>query len=674
MTVSAEPRSRLRLLLVEDDENDADLVRLELERGGFDLHCERVDNEPSLERALAREWDVIISDFAMPGFSGLRAFDLYRAHGTQTPFIFVSGALGEDRAVAAMRAGARDYFLKGNLARLSVAVRRELAEAANRRERQAAEARALREQRRLALAIEASNQGVFELGPDSETDGSEGGDGTDHATMQYTGPWAAILGLDLKELPRELGAARSWWLERVHPEDRPAARAAADAFLAGRVDRFVDELRLAHSDGHPVHVAVFARATQRRPDGSVSQAVGVVHDLSARRQLEEQLRQAQKMEAVGQLAGGVAHDFNNLLTAIISFATFALEQQPPESTAASDLEEILKAGNLAQSLTKQLLAFSRRTTVNPRVLNVNDVVTSSERMLRRLLGADVELTTALATDLATVKIDPDALEQVLLNMAVNARDAMAGGGKLTITTRNAHLAAADTLAGGGDSPPGAYVVISVADQGTGIDSATMSRIFEPFFTTKEAGRGTGLGLSTCYGIVKQAGGFITVDSRIGAGTTFQVHLPQVDSPSAVAAGGTARPNLRGSEVVLVVEDNPAVLKLTARILTRLGYGVLQAENGREALGVAANPATRIDLLLSDLIMPVLGGRALVEQIRQIRPRLPVLLVSGYSPSTVQEGGAGLEDVPLLQKPFTPDSLGRKVREVLDAAGNARPPR
>ncbi|HEY8926439.1 MAG TPA: response regulator [Polyangia bacterium] len=663
MTVSAETRPRLRLLLVEDDENDADLVRFELERGGFDLHCERVDNEPSLARALEHEWDVIISDFAMPGFSGLRAFDLYRSRGSQTPFIFVSGALGEDRAVEAMRAGARDYFLKGNLARLSVAVRRELAESANRRERQRAEARALRERRRLALAIEASNQGVFELGPEEES-----ADGARQNTLQYTGPWGAIMGLETAELPRALEAASTWWFERVHLEDRAALRAGAAAFLAGRVDRFTGELRLAHADGRHVHVAVFARATQHRPDGSVSQAVGVVHDLSARRQLEEQLRQAQKMEAVGQLAGGVAHDFNNLLTAIISFATFALEQQPTASSAASDIEEILKAANLAQSLTKQLLAFSRRTTVNPRVLNVNDVVTSTERMLRRLLGADIELTTALAADLAAVKIDPDALEQVLLNMAVNARDAMARGGQLTIATRNARLEAADTLASGGDSPPGAYVVVSVADQGTGIDPSTLDRIFEPFFTTKEAGRGTGLGLSTCYGIVKQAGGFITVESRLGAGTTFHVHLPQVDSPSDTARGGVARQDLRGSEVVLVVEDNPAVLKLTARILTRLGYGVLQAENGRAALDLAANPDTRIDLLLSDLIMPVLGGRALVEEVRKIRPGLPVLLVSGYSPSTVQEGGAGLEDVPLLQKPFTPDSLGRKVREVLDAAG------
>jgi len=662
MTVSAQTRARLRLLLVEDDENDADLVRFELERGGFDLHCERVDNEPSLARALEHEWDVIISDFAMPGFSGLRAFDLYRAHGTQTPFIFVSGALGEDRAVEAMRAGARDYFLKGNLARLSVAVRRELAESANRRERQAAEARALRERRRLALAIEASNQGVFELGPEEErTDGSV------PTVLQYTGPWSAILGLESADLPRALDAGRTWWLERVHLEDRAAIRASADAFLAGRVDRFTGELRLAHADGRHVHVAVFARATQHRPDGRVSQAVGVVHDLSARRQLEEQLRQAQKMEAVGQLAGGVAHDFNNLLTAIISFATFAHEQQPAASSAASDIEEILKAANLAQSLTKQLLAFSRRTAVNPRVLNVNDVVTSTERMLRRLLGADIDLTTALAPDLGAVKIDPDALEQVLLNMAVNARDAMARGGKLTITTRNARLETADTLASGGDSPPGAYVVISIADQGTGMDAAILDRIFEPFFTTKEAGRGTGLGLSTCYGIVKQAGGFITVESSLGAGTTFQVHLPQVNSPSDAARGGGARQDLRGSEVVLVVEDNPAVLKLTGRILTRLGYRVLQASNGRAARGLATNPGTRIDLLLSDLIMPVLGGRALVEQVRKIRPHLPVLLVSGYSPSTVQEGGGGLEEIPMLQKPFTPDSLGRKVRDVLDAA-------
>jgi hypothetical protein len=649
----------LRLLLVEDDEVDAELVRLELERGGFVLDWERVDSEPRLQRALEQQWDVIISDFAMPGFSGLRAFDIYRRAAGDTPFIFVSGALGEDRAVEAMRSGAKDYFLKGNLTRLTAAVRREVTEAKNRREGQRAEEKAQREQRRLALAIEASGAGIFELRLEDE------------GTVDYSGAWQKLLGYELSALPSRTRALRTWITKNVHGDDLAGAERGLNEFLASGTagaNRYSGEFRLRHNDGHWVDVATSATVFAWGKDGAPLQVVGVVLDLSSRKYLEAQLRQAQKMEAVGQLAGGVAHDFNNLLTAILSLGAFALEAVPAESTANQDISEVLKAAKRAQSLTSKLLAFSRRKSVSPRVLNVNDVVASADRILRRLLGADVELVTEAAPDLWNVKIDHDDLEQVLLNLAVNARDAMPDGGKLTIGTVNVHLASG--LSGRiteGALTPGDYVVVSVSDSGSGMSAETQSRIFEPFFTTKEPGRGTGLGLSTCYGIIKQAEGFILVESEVGRGTTFKLYLPRVVAPTERVAPKAEPGNLRGTEVILLVEDTEQVRAVAKRVLVRLGYTVIEATNGVEALARLAASGGKVDLLITDLVMPVMGGKQLAERIRQTHPVLPVLFMSGYDQSAVTSDDMVDSRAPIVQKPFTPDTLGRKVREILDAA-------
>ena len=655
-------KEQLRLLLVEDDESDAELVRLELERGGFALDWRRVDSEPLLREALEKEWDVIISDFAMPGFSGLRAFDIYRGAAPETPFIFVSGALGEDRAVEAMRSGARDYFLKGKLTRLTAAVRREIEEARNRREGQRAAQKAQREQRRLAMAVEASGASIFELRLDEA------------GTADYSGAWSKMLGYGPDELPARSGALRSWIAAHVHADDLPAAAQTAKTFLeskAGEGARYTGEFRMRHKDGRWVDVSASASAFAWGPGGSPVQIVGVLLDLSARKHLEAQLRQAQKMEAVGQLAGGVAHDFNNLLTAIISFGTFAKEAVPPGNSAVEDIREVLKAAQRAQSLTSQLLAFSRRKSVTPRVLNVNDVVASAERILQRLLGADVELVTDAATDLWNVKIDPDDLEQVLLNLAVNARDAMPSGGKLLIRTRNAHTVPSSPDAV--RTAPGDYVVICVKDTGGGMSAATQARIFEPFFTTKEPGRGTGLGLSTCYGIIKQAEGFIGVSSELGAGTTFEVYLPRVSAPTEAAVPKVEPGNVRGSEVILLVEDTEQVRKVAARILSRLGYTVIEATNGQDALERFAVLTQKVDLLITDLVMPVLGGKDLAQRIRAQHPGLRVLFMSGYSQADLSGPSAVDAEAHVLQKPFAPDTLGRKVRQILDAPGPAPAP-
>jgi len=655
-------KQQLKLLLVEDDESDAELVRLELERGGFALDWIRVDSEPLLREALEKQWDVIISDFAMPGFSGLRAFEIYRGSAPETPFIFVSGALGEDRAVEAMRSGAKDYFLKGKLTRLTAAVRREIEEARNRREGQRAQQKAQREQRRLAMAVEASGASIFELRLDDE------------GTADYSGDWSRLLGYAPDELPARPRALRSWIVAHVHADDLQGATQGAKAFLAskaGEDTRYSAEFRMRHKDGHWVDVSASASAFAWGSHGLPVQIVGVLLDLSSRKHLEAQLRQAQKMEAVGQLAGGVAHDFNNLLTAIISFGTFAKEAVPAGNSAVEDIGEVLNAARRAQSLTSQLLAFSRRKSVTPRVLNVNDVVASADRILQRLLGADVELVAQPAADLWNVKIDHDDLEQVLLNLAVNARDAMPSGGKLVIRTRNAHTVPSSPDAA--RTTPADYVVICVKDSGVGMSAATQARIFEPFFTTKEPGRGTGLGLSTCYGIIKQAEGFIGVTSELGSGTTFEIYLPRVSAPTEVVTPKVEPGNVRGSEVIMLVEDTEQVRKVAARILSRLGYKVIEATNGQEALERFATLTEKIDLLITDLVMPVVGGKELAQRIRASQPALQVLFMSGYSQADLSGPSAVDAEAHVLQKPFAPDTLGRKVRQILDSASSTPPP-
>jgi PAS domain S-box-containing protein len=640
----------LRLLIIEDDEADAELLRIELERGGFDVTWRRVDTEEDLRRALDEfECDLVVSDFAMPSFDGLHAFDVFKSRGLDIPFIFVSGALGEERAVEAMRAGARDYLLKGYLARLTVAVRRELQEARNRRQQRATEEAARRQQRRLAMAVEASGAGVFEYWAPAD--------------MYFSERCAEVLGYQENELPGFDGFF-DWMLEIVHPDDRADFQRARAAFAAGQTDQCKGELRLRHRDGHWVEVEVNAKAIQRTDDGTLANVVGVLLDLTERKRLEAQFRQAQKMEAVGRLAGGVAHDFNNLLTIILSFGSFVRNALDPQSRAYQDLDEVLKAGNRAATLTGQLLAFSRRNTIAPRVINVNDVVKEADRMLRRVLGEDVELLGVLSPDIWNVKIDPGAFEQVLVNLAVNARDAMPEGGKLMIETENVRLDEGYT-AGMGEVPAGSYVVVAMSDTGSGMDSATQARIFEPFFTTKELGKGTGLGLSTCYGIVNQAEGYIAVYSEPGKGTNFRIYLPKVSQPADLPALPPPTGELRGSEVVLVVEDDDRVRSLASRTLSWLGYKVIEASSGAEAVATYQDTISSVNLLLTDVVMPGMTGKQLADRLVALNPSLMVLYMSGYTPNSILQGGVLETGSHIVQKPFTPESLGGKVRHVLD---------
>jgi two-component system, cell cycle sensor histidine kinase and response regulator CckA len=400
--------------------------------------------------------------------------------------------------------------------------------------------------------------------------------------------------------------------------------------------------------------------------GQVIGLISCLVDITERKRLEEQYRQAQKMEAIGSLAGGIAHDFNNFLTVILGYCDLLLDQLPGVDPSREPIHRISQAGEQAAALTNQLLAFSRRQVMQMRIVNLNTLVRDYEKVFGRLLGEDILLRSQLDPRLRLVHVDPVQMQQVLMNLAMNARDAMPQGGRLAIATRNV------TLAAGADSEhselaAGDYVLLSVTDTGRGIAKETMPRIFEPFFTTKEVGRGTGLGLSTVFGIVKQSGGAIEVRSVEGQGTTFDVYLPASAAVAVETPATKKREEIpSGNETVLLVEDEPAVRLLTANVLRTLGYEVIEAADGEEAVRAAQTSTRPIDLMITDVIMPHLGGREAVERIRESRPELRVLFVSGYTDDAIVRHGVLQAEMPFLHKPFTPPMLAKKVREILDA--------
>jgi len=467
----------------------------------------------------------------------------------------------------------------------------------------------------------------------------------------------SILGYDSEEELLQKNMATDVYVD-------PAQRARLlDEVL--KWDSLTGESLWRRKDAKTITVRHSARVV-RDAEGRVEYFNVLVEDITERKLLEAQLRQAQKMEAVGRLAGGIAHDFNNLLTAILGSAELLLDTLAPEAPEREDLEEIRKAAKRAGDLTRQLLAFSRQQVLTPQVLDLNVLVANMEKLLRRLIGEDIELRTAPARDLAAVKADPSQLEQVIVNLAVNARDAMPQGGRLTIETANVEL---DQAYAEQHFPaqPGSYVLLAVSDTGTGMDAATMSRIFEPFFTTKETGKGTGLGLATVYGVVKQSGGYIWVYSEPGQGTSFKVYLPRVtEAPEPTRPGPAAAAPLRGSETVLLVEDDEMVRTLTRRMLEARGYTVLSASRGEDALGVVERHDGPIDLLVTDVVMPGMSGRAVAQRLLELRPGLKVLYLSGYTDDAIVRHGMLEPGIAFLQKPFSADALARKVREVLDA--------
>ncbi|MBD3265557.1 response regulator, partial [bacterium] len=396
------------------------------------------------------------------------------------------------------------------------------------------------------------------------------------------------------------------------------------------------------------------------------QATVMFSDVTERKKLEEQLLQSQKMESIGQLAGGVAHDFNNLLTGILGYSDLLMAQMQSDDSSYAAIQEIHKAGKRAASLTQQLLAFSRKQILEPKVINLNDLVNNLDKMLRRLIGENIEYKTQLEPALDPVKADPGKIEQIIMNLVVNARDAMPLGGRLWLETQNIMLDEA-YCRHQSDCEPGNYVMLSVSDTGMGMDAETLNRAFDPFFTTKETGKGTGLGLSTVYGIVKQSNGHVAIYSEEKIGTTFKVFLPTHAVPieSSTNMADKEKENLKGTETILVVEDEKAVRDLLLHVLGQHGYTVFQARDCQQAFDLEQEYKESIHLILTDVVLPNKSGREIVEKVRQNRPSIQVLYMSGYTDDAIVQHGVLEEGLEFIQKPFETKRLLRKIREILD---------
>lgn len=481
--------------------------------------------------------------------------------------------------------------------------------------------------------------------------------------------WQAFTG---QRFPEVRG---SGWTAALHPEDATGVLGAWERAVAAR-SLFEIDCRIRRYDGE-YRSFVMRGVPMLQLDGTLRAWVGTCTDVTQRREAEEslrrkeaELRQAQRLDAIGRLAGGIAHDFNNLLTTIIGPAELAREQLPAGHPVLADLDDIYGAALRATELTKHLLAFCRQQVRNPVALDANKVVESAVRLLERLIGESIELELSLDPSGAVISVDPTQLEQVILNLTINARDAMPAGGRLTLRTAVEEIGA-DWTGRSAHVPPGRYVVLSVADTGIGMDEETRTHMFEPFFTTKEPGKGTGLGLATVYGIVRQSEGHLDVSSAPGQGTVVRIYLPEAEPEFSFGAPASGQYAVGGTETVLLAEDEPRLLAIGVRILGQLGYTVLPASSGPEALAVARRHAGPIDLLVSDVVMPGMNGLELWSQLKMEQPALPALFMSGWATDAVVRHGILDGQVPFLQKPFTPDGIGRKVREVIDQATGIR---
>jgi PAS domain S-box-containing protein len=453
------------------------------------------------------------------------------------------------------------------------------------------------------------------------------------------------------------------WMRCIHEDDRQIAL-AAEKRVQETGELYQAEYRMCARDGRILWFRDEAKLLEA-PDGSIPLMQGVLYDITEYKRLEDQLRQAQKMEAVGQLAGGVAHDFNNLLMVIQAHADRILGQLPQTDSSYADAVEIHNATTRAASLTGQLLAFSRKQILQPKVLDLGAVLTEVGKMLERLLGATITLRLEIHPEIGKIKVDRSQLEQAILNLAVNARDAMPAGGTLAIQARNVHFSETQVWQHS-SLPPGSYVALTISDTGVGIEPDAQSRIFEPFFTTKAPGKGTGLGLSMVYGVVKQSDGAITVESVLGRGTTFKIFLPQCDEEAASGQSALAQPEKStGSETILLVEDQAAIREVISAYLMRLGYNVLTAPDGEAALSIAATQQKSIDLVVTDLLMPNMGGLELATRMKQLHPETRVLFMSGYPDEAIRSQEGLTEDVEIMQKPFSMKSLAAKARSILE---------
>jgi PAS domain S-box-containing protein len=635
----------LRVLIVEDDAADAELTVSVLERAGYPLAFDVIDSATDFEERLAHaDYDAILCDHNLGPWTGMEALEILKKSGKDIPFLVLTAVLGDEAAVEYVKRGATDYLLKDRLERLPVALSRALRDKANREALRASEAQFRR-------FIENLPLGVYRSTPDGRVQMAN------PALLRMLGydSWQELAFQNVEGEAFEAGYPRSAFCEQIEREGEAKGLEAA----------------WKRRDGSVIFVRESARAF-RAADGRVLYYDGIVEDVTERRRLEEELRQAQKMEAVGRLASGVAHDFNNLLTIIIGYSDLLLEKVSARDGMRLPVEEIKKAAERAASLTRQLLAFSRKQVPPPHILDLNSLLTNVDKMLGRMTGEDIELVTHLPSGLGRVKADPGQIEQVIMNLAVNALHAMPQGGQLTLEAANVELDS--SYASSHETVlPGHYVMIAVSDTGIGMDAETQARIFQPFFTAKQQGEGMGVGLATVYGIIRHSEGHISVYSEPGKGTTFKVYLPRVDhaveliAPTQVPVDELSR----GSETILLAEDEEAVRSFARELLESRGYQVLEAKGGHEALEVGGRYKKRIHLLLTDVVMPQMSGAELVKHLAPLHPETKVLYMSGYGDHAVVQHGLLDASTVFLRKPFTADVLARKLREVLDSVGAQR---
>jgi signal transduction histidine kinase len=631
-----------RILHLEDNPVDAMVIQSHLAASDLNFEILQLETEVDYLSAIENEtFALILADYTLPPFDGLTALRIAREKCPDTPFIILSGTIGDDLAVETLKNGATDYVLKSCLGRLLPVVTRAIQESEDRLARRQAK-KALRDaEEQMRFTVARIPALVWTTDRELRFTSLQG-------AGLVTGGWnAAMIGQSM--------------INPAAPQNDITLAKEHLAALAG--NNVTYDVSLNGKD-HQVHVAPLTNS-----DGEIIGCIGLAVDVTERNALEMQMRQAQKMEAVGQLAGGIAHDFNNLLTVITGYSDLTLLRLDPSDPLRDNIDEVNKACDRAAGLTRHLLAFSRKQVLKPEVLNLNDTVSEMSRMLLPLIGENVDLAIELSPDLWQVKADSGQIEQILANLAVNAKDAMLLGGKLAIKTCNIFLDE-EIVRRYESVQSGPHVLLTMSDTGHGMNPETVSRVFEPFFTTKEVGKGSGLGLSTVYGIVKQSGGYISIDSEVGRGTTFKIYLPRVDEEVG-AMEVSPRPSalLPGRETVLVVEDDNQVRSVAAMVLEISGYDVLTAANGGEALLLCEQFKSKIDLLLTDMIMPGMGGQELSKRLLRLRPGTRVVYMSGYSENANIHHGVIEEGSDFIEKPFSPEVLTRRIREVLDTPRN-----
>jgi two-component system, cell cycle sensor histidine kinase and response regulator CckA len=630
------------LLIVDDSTDDARLIVQELERGGRTVTFERVQNADAMRSALSRpSWDLVIFDYQMRGFSAPAALEILHSTGLDLPFLIISGTIDEETAAAALKAGAHDFLAKGRLARLVPAVERELSERHQRRERRRAEQALQRSEVQYRSLVEHAVFGIYQ----STLDGR---------LLTANPALVAMLGYesaaDLLTVP----------VAQLYADPAVRAELARRCLERGQVAGA--EVIWRRKDREEIRVRLHGRVrTEPDAEGPVFEVI--VEDVTEQRRVQDELRQAQKMEAIGQLAGGVAHDFNNMLTAILGYAELLTEQIGPDKPIGGDLREIMAAAERAATLTRQLLAFSRKQVLALAPVDLSVVVSNLQPMLRRVISGPVRIETVLAEDLYPVLADTSQMEHLLVNLCVNARDAMPTGGTLTIATGNAIRDPDPVGDAGGQTKH--FATLRVHDTGIGMTPEVQRRIFEPFFTTKERGHGTGLGLAAVYGAVRQLGGFIEVETELGRGSTFTIYLPKTAQPVSESSVAIATGQAVGHETILLVEDESSVRAFAKIALQRFGYHIVEADSAETALRLLPHVEGTVHLLLSDIVLPGLDGRELALRVIRERPDTRVLFMSGYAAALIGSSGLLMPGVQLLEKPFTAQALLAKARQVLD---------